>query len=100
METENFKNDYVVLFYSCGFIICIAGLNTKIQKYCLYLLWFILVSFVWMQGIKQTDHFGFICRDPAESGPSQYVCYVFQCASESLVSHTEDVKDNDFSFCS
>ncbi|XP_076021770.1 TBC1 domain family member 4 isoform X2 [Genypterus blacodes] len=37
------------------------------------------------QGIKQTDHFGFICRDQAESGPSQYVCYVFQCASESLV---------------
>uniref|UniRef100_A0A672I4X7 TBC1 domain family member 4 n=1 Tax=Salarias fasciatus TaxID=181472 RepID=A0A672I4X7_SALFA len=37
------------------------------------------------QGIKQTDHFGFICRHPAESGPSQYVCYVFQCASESLV---------------
>ncbi|KAM7407112.1 hypothetical protein PAMA_003035 [Pampus argenteus] len=37
------------------------------------------------QGIKQTDHFGFICRDPSESGPSQYVCYVFQCASESLV---------------
>ncbi|XP_070770388.1 TBC1 domain family member 4 isoform X5 [Enoplosus armatus] len=37
------------------------------------------------QGIKQSDHFGFICRDPSEAGPSQYVCYVFQCASESLV---------------
>ncbi|XP_033842560.1 TBC1 domain family member 4 isoform X2 [Periophthalmus magnuspinnatus] len=37
------------------------------------------------QGIKQTDHFGFICRDQCEGGPSQYVCYVFQCASESLV---------------
>ncbi|KAK0139453.1 TBC1 domain family member 4 [Merluccius polli] len=37
------------------------------------------------QGLKQTDHFGFICRDPVESGPSQYVCYVFQCANESLV---------------
>ncbi|XP_061081628.1 TBC1 domain family member 4 isoform X2 [Conger conger] len=37
------------------------------------------------QGIKQTDHFGFVCRDPAQSGSSQYVCYVFQCASESLV---------------
>uniref|UniRef100_A0A8D0CTU2 TBC1 domain family member 4 n=1 Tax=Sander lucioperca TaxID=283035 RepID=A0A8D0CTU2_SANLU len=37
------------------------------------------------QGVKQSDHFGFICRDPSESGPSQYVCYVFQCASESLV---------------
>nr|XP_061826709.1 TBC1 domain family member 4 isoform X3 [Nerophis lumbriciformis] len=37
------------------------------------------------QGIKETDHFGFICRDLSESGPSQYVCFVFQCASESLV---------------
>uniref|UniRef100_A0A3P9NHR0 TBC1 domain family member 4 n=1 Tax=Poecilia reticulata TaxID=8081 RepID=A0A3P9NHR0_POERE len=37
------------------------------------------------QGVKQTDHFGFICRDQLESGPSQYVCYVFQCANESLV---------------
>ncbi|XP_016895278.2 TBC1 domain family member 4 isoform X2 [Cynoglossus semilaevis] len=37
------------------------------------------------QGIRQTDHFGFICRDQSESGQSQYVCYVFQCASESLV---------------
>uniref|UniRef100_A0A3B4U0Y8 TBC1 domain family member 4 n=1 Tax=Seriola dumerili TaxID=41447 RepID=A0A3B4U0Y8_SERDU len=37
------------------------------------------------QGIKQTDHFGFICRDQSEPGPSQYCCYVFQCASESLV---------------
>ncbi|XP_034431150.1 TBC1 domain family member 4 isoform X2 [Hippoglossus hippoglossus] len=37
------------------------------------------------QGIKQTDHFGFVCRDQSESGPRQYVCYVFQCASESLV---------------
>ncbi|XP_065107827.1 TBC1 domain family member 4 isoform X2 [Paramisgurnus dabryanus] len=38
-----------------------------------------------LQGVKQTDHFGFICRDVFESGTSQYVCYVFQCASESLV---------------
>uniref|UniRef100_UPI0037E90F43 TBC1 domain family member 4 isoform X2 n=1 Tax=Semicossyphus pulcher TaxID=241346 RepID=UPI0037E90F43 len=37
------------------------------------------------QGIKQSDHFGFICRDQSESGPSQYMCYIFQCASESLV---------------
>ncbi|KAM9710423.1 TBC1 domain family member 4 isoform 2-T2 [Menidia menidia] len=37
------------------------------------------------QGTKQTDHFGFICRDQSDPGPSQYVCYVFQCASESLV---------------
>uniref|UniRef100_F7FDY6 TBC1 domain family member 4 n=1 Tax=Ornithorhynchus anatinus TaxID=9258 RepID=F7FDY6_ORNAN len=37
------------------------------------------------QGIKQVDHFGFICRESLEQGLSQYVCYVFQCASESLV---------------
>ncbi|XP_053295310.1 TBC1 domain family member 4 isoform X2 [Pleuronectes platessa] len=37
------------------------------------------------QGIKQTDHFGLVGRDQSESGPRQYVCYVFQCASESLV---------------
>lgn len=37
------------------------------------------------QGIKQTDHFGFICRVVLDSGPNQYVCYVFQCANESLV---------------
>ncbi|XP_077014546.1 TBC1 domain family member 4 isoform X2 [Tamandua tetradactyla] len=37
------------------------------------------------QGIKHIDHFGFICRESAEAGLSQYICYVFQCASESLV---------------
>ncbi|XP_038625686.1 TBC1 domain family member 4 isoform X2 [Tachyglossus aculeatus] len=37
------------------------------------------------QGIKQVDHFGFICRESLDQGLSQYVCYVFQCASESLV---------------
>uniref|UniRef100_A0A4W4EDM5 TBC1 domain family member 4 n=1 Tax=Electrophorus electricus TaxID=8005 RepID=A0A4W4EDM5_ELEEL len=37
------------------------------------------------QGVKQTDHFGFICRDAGESVSGQYMCYVFQCASESLV---------------
>ncbi|KAJ3592281.1 hypothetical protein NHX12_007409 [Muraenolepis orangiensis] len=37
------------------------------------------------QGLKHTDHFGFICRDPVEFGPSQYVCFVLQCANESLV---------------
>nr|XP_046215158.1 TBC1 domain family member 4 isoform X1 [Oncorhynchus gorbuscha] len=37
------------------------------------------------QGINKTDHFGFIFRDPGETGPGQYVCYVFQCASKSLV---------------
>ncbi|XP_013928092.1 PREDICTED: TBC1 domain family member 4, partial [Thamnophis sirtalis] len=36
-------------------------------------------------GIKQIDHFGFICRESSEPGISQYACYVFQCASESLV---------------
>ncbi|XP_030903949.2 TBC1 domain family member 4 isoform X4 [Melopsittacus undulatus] len=37
------------------------------------------------QGIKHVDHFGFICRESVEAGLNQYVCYVFQCASESLV---------------
>uniref|UniRef100_A0A3P8XAM7 TBC1 domain family, member 4 n=1 Tax=Esox lucius TaxID=8010 RepID=A0A3P8XAM7_ESOLU len=37
------------------------------------------------QGINKTDHFGFVCRDSGGSGPGQYVCYVFQCACESLV---------------
>ncbi|XP_039601275.1 TBC1 domain family member 4 isoform X1 [Polypterus senegalus] len=37
------------------------------------------------QGIKEVDHFGFICRDASENGTSQYVCYVFQCANEILV---------------
>ncbi|XP_067890411.1 TBC1 domain family member 4 isoform X3 [Heterodontus francisci] len=37
------------------------------------------------QGIKHVDHFGFICRESVEQGPNQYVCYVFQCANESLV---------------
>lgn len=52
------------------------------------------------QGIKQTDHFGFICRDQSESGPSQYVCYVFQCANESLVSQTKYNNENYFSLYS
>ncbi|XP_010001797.1 PREDICTED: TBC1 domain family member 4 isoform X2 [Chaetura pelagica] len=37
------------------------------------------------QGIKHVDHFGFICRESVEPGLGQYVCYVFQCANESLV---------------
>ncbi|XP_075774999.1 TBC1 domain family member 4 isoform X2 [Pelodiscus sinensis] len=37
------------------------------------------------QGIQHVDHFGFICRESVETGINQYVCYVFQCASESLV---------------
>ncbi|KAM4795441.1 TBC1 domain family member 4 isoform 2-T2 [Rhinophrynus dorsalis] len=37
------------------------------------------------QGIQHIDHFGFICRENVEPGISQYICYVFQCASEALV---------------
>ncbi|XP_036311275.1 TBC1 domain family member 4 isoform X4 [Pipistrellus kuhlii] len=37
------------------------------------------------QGIKHVDHFGFICRESPETGLSQYICYVFQCANASLV---------------
>ncbi|XP_071597188.1 TBC1 domain family member 4 isoform X2 [Heliangelus exortis] len=37
------------------------------------------------QGIKHVDHFGFICRESVEPGLNQYICYVFQCANESLV---------------
>ncbi|XP_066437171.1 TBC1 domain family member 4 isoform X2 [Eleutherodactylus coqui] len=37
------------------------------------------------QGIKHIDHFGFVCRESVEPGINQYVCYVFQCATESLV---------------
>lgn len=56
--------------------------------------WFHALVLCLLQGIKHSDHFGFICRDQFESGPSQYVCFVFQCASESLVSHTRLVKEN------
>lgn len=48
----------------------------------------VLMFVMCLQGVKQTDHFGFICWDVVESGTNQYVCYVFQCASESLVSLT------------
>ncbi|XP_073721268.1 TBC1 domain family member 1 isoform X1 [Misgurnus anguillicaudatus] len=37
------------------------------------------------QGIRHVDHFGFICRETVENGGCQFVCYVFQCANESLV---------------
>ncbi|KAM4700423.1 TBC1 domain family member 4 isoform 2-T2 [Discoglossus pictus] len=37
------------------------------------------------QGINHTDHFGFICREALEPGINQYICYVFQCATEALV---------------
>ncbi|XP_075203074.1 TBC1 domain family member 1 isoform X3 [Anomaloglossus baeobatrachus] len=37
------------------------------------------------QGIQHVDHFGFICREPLHTGGCHFVCYVFQCANESLV---------------
>nr|XP_046269328.1 TBC1 domain family member 1 isoform X1 [Scatophagus argus] len=37
------------------------------------------------QGIHHVDHFGFICRETVEGGSCHFVCYVFQCADESLV---------------
>lgn len=37
------------------------------------------------QGIQHIDHFGFVCRESVEPGINQYVCYVFQCATEALV---------------
>ncbi|XP_045143015.1 TBC1 domain family member 4-like [Echinops telfairi] len=45
-------------------------------------------------GIKHVDHFGFICRESPEPGLSHYICYVFQCASESLVSGVMTVYDH------
>lgn len=89
------------IFSCCLVFVCI----------CLLLKTFLLLScirYVYVrvcacacspQGIKHSDHFGFICRDQIESGPSQYVCFVFQCASESLVSPTTPVNEkNSFSF--
>ncbi|XP_040274932.1 TBC1 domain family member 1 isoform X7 [Bufo bufo] len=37
------------------------------------------------QGIQHVDHFGFICREPLDSGGCHFVCYVFQCTNEALV---------------
>ncbi|XP_061408609.1 TBC1 domain family member 4-like [Lethenteron reissneri] len=38
------------------------------------------------RGLSRTDHFGFICREAADSGPaSTHICYVFQCTDTSLV---------------
>ncbi|KAM9320504.1 TBC1 domain family member 4 [Gastrophryne carolinensis] len=37
------------------------------------------------QGIKHTDHLGIVCRECVEPGINQYICYVFQCATEALV---------------
>lgn len=67
--------------------VSISLLRTCISKSFFSKITF-LIRFCLQQGVKQTDHFGFICRDQSESGPSQYMCYVFQCANESLVSCT------------
>ncbi|XP_053311382.1 TBC1 domain family member 4 isoform X2 [Spea bombifrons] len=37
------------------------------------------------QGINHIDHFGIVCRECVEPGINQYICYVFQCASDALV---------------
>ncbi|KAM5180104.1 TBC1 domain family member 4 isoform 2-T3 [Mantella aurantiaca] len=37
------------------------------------------------QGVKHIDHFGIVCRECLEPGISQYICYIFQCATEALV---------------
>lgn len=36
------------------------------------------------------DHFGFICRESSESGGFHFVCYVFQCTDEALVSERKE----------
>ncbi|XP_014386272.1 PREDICTED: TBC1 domain family member 1-like [Myotis brandtii] len=38
------------------------------------------------QGIRHVDHFGFICRESSGGGGFHFVCYVFQCTNEALVS--------------
>lgn len=38
------------------------------------------------QGIKNNDHFGLICREPAVNTPESYVIHVFRCQTEKLVS--------------
>lgn len=70
--------------------LCCAGVGSKRFSFVYACIIKLVGSYLYnmwhIQGVKQTDHFGFICRDVLESGPSQYTCYVFQCASESLVS--------------
>ena len=39
---------------------------------------------LWPQGIKQPEFFGFICRE--KTSASSYMCYVFKCQSEPVVS--------------
>lgn len=36
------------------------------------------------------DHFGFICRESSENGGFHFVCYVFQCTDEALVSERKE----------
>ena len=38
------------------------------------------------QGIKNSDHFGIICREPTINTGESYVIHVFMCQSEKLVS--------------
>ncbi|NXK54668.1 TBCD1 protein, partial [Chauna torquata] len=42
------------------------------------------------QGIRHVDHFGFICRESSENGGFHFVCYVFQCTDEALVSERKE----------
>ncbi|KAI8508481.1 TBC1 domain member 4, partial [Branchiostoma belcheri] len=42
-----------------------------------------LLSSVAHLGIKQAEHFGFICRESSKS--SRHMCYVFRCQAESVV---------------
>lgn len=47
-------------------------------------LWFSHYLLGCLQGIKQPEYFGFICREKSSS--VNYMCYVFKCQSESVVS--------------
>lgn len=75
-------------------VIVLQGDLWKCESMELMLIFIVLIKrtyshkhhFFPCQGIKHVDHFGFICRESPEPGLSQYICYVFQCASESLVS--------------
>lgn len=40
------------------------------------------------------DHFGFICRESSENGGFHFVCYVFQCTDEALVSERKEDANN------
>lgn len=49
-----------------------------------------LTAVLLCQGIRHVDHFGFICRESSESGGCHFVCYVFQCTDEALVSNINE----------